>query len=129
MLYPIQIYIYFLTNQENLESISRESISREASTKFKINRYSVTKLCPTLCHPMDCSMSLTFTISQNLLKLISIESVILYNHLILCHPFSFCLHSFPALGSFPMSGLFISGSQSIGASASVLPMNIRVDFL
>ena len=40
-------------------------------------------------------------------------------------PFSFCLHSFPASGSFPMSWVFPSGSQSIGASASVLPMNIQ----
>ena len=39
--------------------------------------------------------------------------------------FSFCLHSFPASGSFLMNRLFISGSQSIGASASVLPMNIQ----
>ena len=50
-----------------------------------------------------------------------------------CHPtisssatFSFCLQSFPASGSFPMSRLFTSGGQRIGASASasVLPMNI-----
>ena len=40
-------------------------------------------------------------------------------------PFFFCLHSFPASGSFPMSWVFPSGSQSIGASASVLPMNIQ----
>ena len=42
-------------------------------------------------------------------------------------PFSFCLQSYPASGSFPMSWLFSSGSQSIGASAStsVLPMNIQ----
>ena len=33
--------------------------------------------------------------------------------------------SFPASGSFPMSQLLASGSQSIGASASVLPMNIQ----
>ena len=38
-------------------------------------------------------------------------------------PFSSCLQSFPALGSFPMSWLFTSGGQSIGASASILPMN------
>ena len=52
-----------------------------------------------------------------------------------CHPtisssassFSFCLQSFPASGSFPMSQLFTSDGQSIGASASVsvLPMNIQ----
>ena len=33
-----------------------------------------------------CQASLSFTISQSLLKLVSIESVMLYNHLILCHP-------------------------------------------
>ena len=49
-----------------------------------------------------------------------------------CHPiisssivlFSY-LQSFPASGSFPMSQFFASGSQSIGASASVLPVNIQ----
>ena len=42
-------------------------------------------------------------------------------------PFSFCLQSFPASGSFPMSRLFASGGQMIGAtaSASVLPKNIQ----
>ena len=42
-------------------------------------------------------------------------------------PFSSCLQSFPASGSFPMSQFFTSGGQSIGvwASASVLPMNIQ----
>ena len=40
-------------------------------------------------------------------------------------PFSSCLQSFPASGSFPMSRFFASGGQSIGASASVLPMNIQ----
>ena len=41
-------------------------------------------------------------------------------------PFSSCLQSFPASGSFPMSQFFASGGQSIAvlASASVLPMNI-----
>ena len=42
-------------------------------------------------------------------------------------PFSSCLHSFPALGSFQMSQLFASGSQNIGVSAStlVLPKNTQ----
>ena len=40
-------------------------------------------------------------------------------------PFSSCLQSFPASGSFPMSQLFTSGGQNIGASALVLPMNIQ----
>ena len=50
-----------------------------------------------------------------------------------CHPtisstvtlFSFCLQSFPASGSFAMSRFFASGGQNIGASASVLQMNIQ----
>ena len=55
------------------------------------------------------------------------ESVMPSNHLILCHPLSSCLQSFPATGSFPVSQFFTSGGQSIGASAStlVLPMNIQ----
>ena len=40
-------------------------------------------------------------------------------------PFSSCLQPLPASGSFPMSWLLASGGQSIGASASVLPINIE----
>ena len=40
-------------------------------------------------------------------------------------PFSSRLQYFPASGSFPMSQFFTSGGQSIGASASALPMNIQ----
>ena len=71
--------------------------------------------------------SLSFSVSRSLLKLMSVESVMPSNHLILCHPLSFCLQSFPASGSFPVSQLFVSGGQSIGASASasVLPVNIQ----
>ena len=45
-------------------------------------------------------------------------------------PFSSCLQSFPASGSFPMSQLFASDGQSIGASASpsVLLMNTPLGF-
>ena len=73
--------------------------------------------------------SLSFTISWSLLKLMSTESVMPSNHLILCCCFSSCPQSSPASGSFPVSQLFASGGQSIGASASasasVLPVNIQ----
>ena len=71
--------------------------------------------------------SLSFTLSWSLLKLMSIESVMLSNHLILWHPLLLCLQSFPASGSFPRSQLFASGGQSIGVSASttVLSMNTQ----
>ena len=51
----------------------------------------------------------------------------LSKHLILCCSFFFSLQSCPAAGSFPMSQLFASGGQNIGASALalVLPMNIE----
>ena len=69
--------------------------------------------------------SLSFTISWSLLKLMSIELVMPSNHLILCRPLLFLPQSFPSSGSFLMSQLFASGGQSIGASASVLPVNIQ----
>ena len=48
----------------------------------------LTQLRLTLCNPMDCSTSgfPVLTISQSLLKLMSIESMMPSNHLILCHP-------------------------------------------
>ena len=69
--------------------------------------------------------SLSITNSWSLLKLMSIESVMSPNHLILCRPLLLPPSTFPASGSFPMSQFFASGGQSIGASASVLPMNIQ----
>ena len=69
--------------------------------------------------------SLSITTSQSLLKLMSIESVMPSNHLILCR---FLLHqSFSASGSFLMSWLSTSGGQSTEASVSpsVPPMNTQ----
>ena len=68
---------------------------------------------------------LFFTISWSLLKLMSTESVMPSNHLILCCPLLLLPSSFPASGSFPMKQLFASGGQHIGALISVLPMNIQ----
>ena len=71
---------------------------------------------------------LSITNSWSLLRLMSIESVMPSNHLILCPPHLLLPAIFPpASGSFPRSQFFTSGGQSIGvsASASVLPMNIQ----
>ena len=91
---------------------------------------SVAKSCLALCDTMDCSMpgfpvlhlsprvcSNSYPLCQWCYLTISSSTA----------PFSSCLQSFPALGSFPVSRLFTSGGQSIGASASasVLPMNIQ----
>ena len=73
-----------------------------------------------------CQDSLSFTIFWNLLKFMSIESVMLSNHLFLCHPL--LLPSiFPSISVFSnVLALTLSG-QSTGASASelVLPMSIQ----
>ena len=58
---------------------------------------------------------LSSTISWSLLKLMSIESVMLSNRLILCRPHLLLPSIFKHQGLFPMSRLFASGSQSIGA--------------
>ena len=69
--------------------------------------------------------SLSYAVSLSLLKFMSIESVILPNHLILCWPLLLLPSVFPSIRSFPMSQLFTSSGQSIGALAlgSVLSMN------
>ena len=88
---------------------------------------SVIQLCLTLCDPMYCSMP---DHPWNLLKLMSTESVMPSNHLVPAIPFSPCLLSFPASGSFLMSQIFTSGGQNVGASASssVLPVTISDGF-
>ena len=60
----------------------------------------VIKLCPVFATPWTpaCQASLSFTISQSLLKLMSIESVMPSYHLILCCPFSSSI--FPSIGVF-----------------------------
>ena len=70
--------------------------------------------------------SLSFTISQSLLRLTSIESVMPSNHLILCCPLLLLPSVFPSIRVFTNESVFVSCGRSIGASASasVLPMNI-----
>ena len=81
----------------------------------------VTQSCPTVCDPMDCSTPGFYSNpcpSSRWYHPTILSSVI---------PFSSCLQSFPASGSFPVSQFFASGGQSIGvsASASVFLMNIQ----
>ena len=89
----------------------------------------VTQSCLTLRDPMNCSTP-GFPVLHYLPEFAqthAIESVIPSNHLIFCNPLLLLPSIFPFSGSFPMSWLFASGGQSIGASAStsVLPMNIQ----
>ena len=90
---------------------------------------SVAKSCSTLCNPMETAAhqaSLSFTISWSLCKFMSIEPVMLSNHLILCCPLLLLPSIFPSIRVFsPVSRLFVSGRKSTGATVSVLPMNIQ----
>ena len=64
---------------------------------------SVTQSCLTLCSPMDfrTEASLSFTISQSLLRLMSMESVMPSSHLILCCPLLPLPSIFPSIRVFP----------------------------
>ena len=61
--------------------------------------YSVAKSCPTLCIPQTavCQASPSFTGSQSLFKVLSIESVMLSNHLLLCRPLLLLPSIFPSI--------------------------------
>ena len=86
---------------------------------------SVAQACPTLCNPMDCSTP-GLPVHHQLPEFTQTH-VHQVGDAIQTVPFSSCLQSFPASGSFQMSQVFTSGGQSIGvsASASVLPMNTQ----
>ena len=86
---------------------------------------SVFQSCPTFCDPMDCSTPGLPVYHQ--LKLMSIESEMPSNHLILCHPLLLSSISPNIRVFFPMSQFFVLGGQIIGVSASIsiLPMNIQ----
>ena len=91
---------------------------------------SITQSCLTLCDPMNCSMP-GFSVYHQLLEIAQthVHRVSDTNQPTISFslvPFSSCLQSFPASGSFLMSQPFASGVQSIGASASILPINIQM---
>ena len=106
-----------------------------ADTPWQINHItqrsqfsSVTQSVWLFVTPWTAARQATLSIINSwvLLKLMSIKSMMpsISSSFI---PFSSCLQSFPAWGSFLMSQFFASGSQRIGVSvsASVLPMNIQ----
>ena len=111
----------------------RGKSSNDVANVVALLCWSVAKSCPTLCDPMDCStpvlpcLSLSPRVFSNSCPFsqwcyLTISSSATF--------FSFYLQSFPASGYFPVSQLFASGGQSIGASAlvSVLSMNIQGRF-
>ena len=102
---------------------------------LKVVFSSVTQSCPT----MDCSTpaSLSFTVSRSLLKLISMESVMSSNHLILCRPLLLLPSVFPSIWVFPNeSALRIRWPKYWSFNFSISPSNdyswlisFRIDWL
>ena len=87
---------------------------------------SITQSCPTLRDPMDCTCqaSQSFTISWSLLKLTSIESVILFNHLIFCCPLPLLPSVFPSIRVFSSDlALQIKWPKFWSFSFSISPSN------
>ena len=87
---------------------------------------SVTQLCPTLCDPMDCSTP-EFPVYHQFPECTQ-TPLIQWCHPTISSsiiPISSCLQSFSTSGSFQISQLFAWGGQSIGVSASVLPVNTQ----
>ena len=109
---------------------------REVETMIEIaslnlNCYSVTQFCLTLCDPMDCctQASLFFTISWSLLNLMSIESVMPSNHLILCRPLLLLPLIFHSIRVFSdKSVIRIRWPKYWSFSFSISSSNDRTDF-
>ena len=80
----------------------------------------------TLCDPMDCSTPgfLSITNSPNFLKLMSMESVMPSNHLILCHPLLLLPSIYPSIRVFPSKlALCIRWPKYWSFSFSISPSN------
>ena len=109
--YPLLQVYYFLSSMKSLIAVQWLSCVRLFATLWTAAHQSL----------------LSFTISQSLLKLMSIESVMPSNRLILCH--LLLLPSiFSSIRVFSNEMAFCIGGQSIGAPASVLPINIQCWF-
>ena len=98
---------------------ARERTSRHSTgwwARAHLSCCSVTQSCLTLATPWNAAhqASLSFTVSWSLLKLVSIESVMPSNHLILCRPLLLLPSIFPSIRG-----------QSTGASTLVPPVNIQ----
>ena len=109
-----------------LGSCTGNSLNQWAfSPCLSIHCYTVAKYCQALCSLLDYSIP-GFPGLWYLLILLNSCPLCECCHLTISSSAApFCLQSFPASGSFPMSQCFASGGQSIEASASLLPINIQ----
>ena len=121
------IYFEIIFNLQNVTKIVQLTYTLYSSYPNVSVQFSlVSQSCPTLC---DCrtaarQASLSITISRNLLKLMSIKSVMPSNHLILCHPVFLLPSIFPSIRVFSNeSALCIRWPKYWSFSFSLSPSN------
>ena len=119
--------LYHLPARGSVLSQSRPQIQngiRNIQGLMCVFSCSVSKSCPTLCDPWSivCQASLSFTVSWTLLRLMSIEMVMLSNHLILCHSLLLLASTFPSIRVFPNESVH-QGSNYWISSFSISPSN------
>ena len=118
------MYVFLICLKRKL----RHRIKPRNQVRFSSVQFNSVQSCLTLCDPKDCSTP-GFPILHQLLELAQthihqVSDAIQPSHPV--GPFSSCLQSFPASGSFRMSQFFTSGGQRIGVSASAsVPMIIQ----
>ena len=132
IIFLLSLYLCFMTSlgiicatwngeiKNNFKTIHKRAYILEMRTVVHMQG------CVQLCDPMDCSMP-GFPVLHYLPEFAQthvhwVDEAIQPSHPVI--PFSCCPQSFPASRSFPLRWLFLSGSQSIGVSASVIKMNI-----
>ena len=117
-----QIYTLEDSSPVNLQWIQTKYI-QFSSVQF--SRSVVSDSATPWTSARQASLSITYPRSSP--KPMCIESVMPFNHLILCHPLLLLPSIFPRIRVFQMSQLFASGGKSTGVSASisVLPMNTQ----
>ena len=96
-------YNFLLASLRELNKVEKNDIVQcLVHYEYSVQFSSVTQSFPTLCDPLDCTLqaSLSITNSRNLLRLMFIESVMPFNHLILCCPLLFLPSFFPSIRVF-----------------------------
>ena len=114
----------FHAKMDTIKGRNGKDITKVEEIQFS----SITQSCPILGDPADCSTagSLSITNSQSLCKLMSIESMMPSNRLILCHPLLPLSSIFPSIKVFFIESVLLNGqSIRVAASASVFPMTIQ----
>ena len=99
------LYVYLTVSKLDI-GLQNHTLNTIGSPKSQFS--SITQLVPTLATPwtVACQASLSITNSRSLLKLMSIESVMPSNHLILCHPLLLMPSIFPSIRVFSNESVF-----------------------